>query len=60
MTEAGTRPDSWRDATALTQAEPGAAAGGLGYPAVSHAIRRIEPSRQTDPKLDRVLIRLER
>ena len=43
----------------MTQAELGAAVGGLAYPAVGHAIRRIERRRQTDPKLDRVLVRLE-
>jgi chromosomal replication initiation ATPase DnaA len=44
----------------LTQAELGAAVGGLAYPAVGHAIRRLERRRCTDRPLDRVLLRLER
>ena len=43
----------------MTQAELGAAAGGMAYPAVGHAVRRIERRRQSDAKLDRVLVRLE-
>jgi len=44
----------------LTQAELGAAAGGMAYPAVGHAVRRIGHRRQTDRQLDRLLKRLER
>lgn len=44
----------------LTQAELGAAVGGLAYPAVGHAIRRLERRRATDRQLERVLLRLER
>jgi chromosomal replication initiation ATPase DnaA len=44
----------------LTQAELGQAAGGLSYPAVGQAVRRIEGARQTDRKLARVVARLER
>jgi hypothetical protein len=53
-------PFSWSDATALTQAELGAVAGSLGNPAVSHAVRRNERYRHTNPQLDLVLIRIER
>ena len=35
------------------------AAGGMAYPAVGHAVRRIERRRQSDARLDRVLVRLE-
>ena len=44
----------------MTQAELGTAVGGMAYPAVGHAVRRIERRRTTDPKLARVLVRLER
>jgi len=43
----------------LTQAELGAAAGGISYPAVGHAVRQIERKRQTDPALARLVTRLE-
>jgi hypothetical protein len=35
------------------------AAGGMAYPAVGQAVRRIEQRRQTDRKLARLLARLE-
>jgi REP element-mobilizing transposase RayT len=43
----------------LTQAELGVAAGGMSYPAVGHAVRRIERMRQTDRQRDRLITRLE-
>ena len=43
----------------MTQAELGEAAGGMAYPAVGHAVRRIERRRQNDSKLNRVLTKLE-
>ena len=43
----------------MTQAELGAAVDGLAYPAVGHAVRRIERRRQNDHDLNRVLTRLE-
>lgn len=43
----------------MTQAELAAAVGGLAYPAVGHAVRRLECRRQNDRELNRVLIRLE-
>ena len=51
-TGTGTRPYGWRDTTALTQAKLGAAAGNLGYPVVSHALRRFERDRHTNPNLN--------
>jgi hypothetical protein len=44
----------------MTQAELGAAAGGMAYPAVGHAVRRIARRQQVDRKLARLLARLER
>jgi len=44
----------------MTQAELGAAVGGLAYPAVGHAVRRIERRCQEDSKLERIRIRLEK
>lgn len=44
----------------LTQAELGAAAGGMSYPSVGHAVRRIDRRRHSDRKLDRLLLRLEK
>lgn len=44
----------------LTQTELGRAAGGMAYPAVGHAVRRVERRRHSDPKLARLLVRLER
>ena len=44
----------------LTQAELGRAAGGMSYPAVGEAVRRVDRRRHTDRKLARLLNRLER
>jgi REP element-mobilizing transposase RayT len=44
----------------LTQAELGAAAGGISYPAVGHAVRQIDRRRQTDRHLAHILTRLEK
>ncbi len=44
----------------LTQVELGKAAGGIAYPAVGQAVRRIGRKRQTDRKLARLIARLER
>jgi chromosomal replication initiation ATPase DnaA len=43
----------------LTQAEWGQAVGGMAYPAVGHAVRRVESKRQSDGDLARLLSRLE-
>lgn len=43
----------------LTQAELGQLAGGMQYPAVGHAVRRVEKRRLSDRGLDAMLTRLE-
>lgn len=43
----------------LTQAELGQLAGGMAYPAVGHAVRRIEKRRLADSSFNALLARLE-